>query len=309
MKNWKKIFVSVFTICMLLALSGGSVLAAAPYQYQVRVYAGNKGSLGGGSDPYVFSDITSGDSVDLRTASVQVTDTKYYWKGFRVSGRDKREIIPKESAIVKVTSDVDYVVAYGVMSQRVAYTVNYQDANGNTLAPSNTYYGDIGDRPVVAYQYIENYVPQAYAVTRTLSANEADNVFTFTYTPGATNTVVTTTTVNTITGTAAGTTAAGATGAAATTTATPEDAAVADANAGAADAINNAAANDTTVNSPDEETPQALQDQDEETPTSNIDASSGISPATVAIIVGAAALLALVGLGFFLYKKRTGGVE
>ncbi len=63
----------------------------------------------------------------------------------------------------------------------VGYTVNYQDENGRTLAESRKYYGNIGDKPVVAHIYIENYEPQALALTRTLSSNEAENVFTFVY--------------------------------------------------------------------------------------------------------------------------------
>ena len=80
---------------------------------------------------------------------------------------------------------MDYVVAYGIKGDMLAYTVNYQDANGKTLADSQTFYGNAGDKPVVAYKYIENYIPQALALTKTLSDNESENVFTFTYTPAA----------------------------------------------------------------------------------------------------------------------------
>ena len=38
-----------------------------------------------------------------------------------------------------------------------SYTVNYVDENGNELAPSRTYYGNVGDRPVVAYLYMDGY--------------------------------------------------------------------------------------------------------------------------------------------------------
>ena len=68
----------------------------------------------------------------------------------------------------------------------VAYTVNYEDEQGNKLAESQTFYGNVGDKPVVAYRYIEDYVPQALSLTKTLSDNEAENVFTFKYAPGAT---------------------------------------------------------------------------------------------------------------------------
>lgn len=37
---------------------------------------------------------------------------------------------------------------------------------------------------MAAFAYIEGYEPQAYNLTRTLSVNEAENVFTFVYSPG-----------------------------------------------------------------------------------------------------------------------------
>ena len=64
----------------------------------------------------------------------------------------------------------------------MGYTVRYVDTDGRQLLPDETYYGNIGDRPVIAYQYVENYRPQAYNLTGTLKENEAENVFTFTYT-------------------------------------------------------------------------------------------------------------------------------
>ena len=82
------------------------------------------------------------------------------------------------------------MVAYGIRGDMVAYTVNYQDADGNELAPSQQFYGNVGDKPVVAYRYIDGYVPQAAALTKTLSSNEAENVFTFVYEEGESGTVV-----------------------------------------------------------------------------------------------------------------------
>ena len=63
----------------------------------------------------------------------------------------------------------------------VSYIVNYQDTQGKVLAESQKFYGIVGEQPVVAFRYIENYQPQAYNLTRTLRKNEAENVFTFVY--------------------------------------------------------------------------------------------------------------------------------
>ena len=230
--------------------------------------------------------------------------------------------------------DADYVVAYGIKGNQVAYTVQYQDEDGNTLAESQTFYGNVGDKPVVAYRYIENFVPQALALTKTLSENEADNVFTFTYAPGETNRVVETTTTittvvpgntvyNTVTvpaGTVAGGTTTGGTNAAggnangtttggtnvtggnANETTTPGG--TTDANGG------RDADQDDTVENTDEQTPQELVDlDDEDTPTGNIDAEKSESVKTmnfsIAIIVAAAAAIVALLVALKRRNKET----
>ena len=90
-----------------------------------------------------------------------VTDDKYYVKGIRLSGRDNNETLAAPS--FTVDKDADYVVAYGIKGNMVAYTVNYQDASGNSLAESQTFYGNVGDKPVVAYRYVENYIPYIFS--------------------------------------------------------------------------------------------------------------------------------------------------
>lgn len=316
MKKCKKMFLSVLTIGMLSTLLAMNVMAAEPYTYTVNLYAGNMGTVDGGS-VVKLTDLALGTEVRLDNVSIQVADDKYYVKGVRLSGRDNSPMFSGYRFMVK--KDVDYVVAYGIIANRVAYTVNYQDVDGNTLSPSKTLYGDIGDKPVVAYEYIENYVPQALALTGTLSANEAENVFTFTYTPGEDGTVTTETTVVTVLvpGTTTTTTTevvdgtTGTTGTAGTTGTTGTNAATAtttDAGATSAAAAGNAAATDNnaagTVTSPDEGTPQGLVDLDEEeTPASDIklDEKTGF-PIAIGIAIGAVALIGVVA--FLLIRKR-----
>ena len=83
----------------------------------------------------------------------------------------------------EVEEDRDYVVVYGLLGDAVSYTVNYLDAGGNELAPSETYYGNVGDAPVIAYLYIDGYQPQAYNMTGVLDRDASKNVFSFVYTP------------------------------------------------------------------------------------------------------------------------------
>lgn len=309
MKKKIKMLTALLAAGILFSLPAGQAMAAdAPYTYTVTLYTGNKGVLENGSTQEVKSDLTYNTQLTYNINSVTVTDDRYYVKGFRLSGRDNEDALA--SPVVTVTGDADYVVAYGIKGDQVAYTVAYEDENGNELAPSDVYYGNIGDKPVVAYKYIEDYVPQALALTKTLSDNEAENIFTFTYTPGETGTVVeTTTTVTTVEGTAAeGTTGtAGAAGTAGT------GAAGTAGEAGAGEAAGEVAGEEGTetpvVENPDEETPQSLVDlDDEETPLANVDASDEDTakglPLAASIATGVVAAIALIAIFVVFFRKK-----
>lgn len=240
------------TLCLALggALAGSPVkVSAEEYTYQVMFYSGNQGSFDGteglsvnnqssGSeytveetaDAITVSGLMRGDivSFDVQAGAVELAqDSKYYLRGVRESGRDNNTV---DSSAFRVDGDAEYVVAYGIRGNQTEYTVNYRDAEGNELAPSRTYYGNVGDKPVVAYLYLENYNPQTLALTKTLSDNEAENVFTFVYTqvpmevitePGQTitnTTTVTETEPGTTSETGNGSNAGGTSGAGAGTT-------------------------------------------------------------------------------------------
>lgn len=319
MKKWKRLLVSLLTVSMTIGASAMSVMAAEPYTYKITLSAGNKGTIGGQSK-IEQADLAAGSTVTFNLNDIQVTDDKYYVKGIRLSGRDNDEALAAPA--FTIDGDADYVVAYGIKGNMVAYTVNYQDASGNALAESQTFYGNIGDKPVVAYRYIENYIPDALALTKTLSDNESENVFTFTYTPGATDRIVetTTTVTTTVPGTAtpagaAGTTGtAGTTGAAGGTTAGGTTAGGTTAGGtttggtagGTTNADNSQDTTDDTTTVPDEQTPKSLVDlDDEDTPKGNIDAKDKTSKTPIAAGVGiiAVAVAALAGLIVFLKKR------
>lgn len=216
MKRFRKILTAVLTTVMAFSLSTVSVLATEEseqgskqsYTYTITFYAGNQGefaeaeavpentaerlSVEGLSvsnpeavivqsgDKIVVSGLHAGDEVGLTAQSAIDMDTtgKYYVKGIRLSGRDNNTVA---ASAFTVKGDADYVVAYGIKGNQVGYTVHYQDKQGNLLAPSETFYGNVGDKPVVAYKFIDGYAPQALGITKTLSANAAENIFTFVY--------------------------------------------------------------------------------------------------------------------------------
>lgn len=333
MKKWKRLLVSLLTVSMTLGASTMSVMAddTTPYTYKVTLSAGNKGTING-QNKIEQTNIASGSTVTFNLNDIQVTDDKYYVKGIRLSGRDNDEALAAPA--FPIDGDADYVVAYGIKGNMVAYTVNYQDASGKSLAESQTFYGNVGDKPVVAYRYVENYIPDALALTKTLSDNESENVFTFTYTPGATDRIVeTTTTVTTTvpgtatpagaagttgatgttgasagtgTGTTAGGTAAGGTTAGGTTAGGTTTGGTADGTTTDNNSQDTTAKDKDTATSEDEQTPKSLVDlDDEDTPKGNIDAKDKTSKTPIAAGIGiiVVAVAALAGLIVFLKKR------
>lgn len=354
MKNMWKAVTSLLAFCFLLGFVPSDA-KAEEYKYQVTIYSGNQGEFSGTAglsvtgadytvsntaDAIVIKDLNPGDTVSFEPRSGAVSmsaDSKYYIQGVRISGRDNSSAVQESS--FKVEEDQEYVVAYGIKGNQVAYTINYQDADGNQLADSQTFYGNVGDKPVVAYAYVDGYTPEYRNLTKTLSANAAENVFTFTYlpnetvtvvTPGQTTTNVTEQTVTvpgTTTGGAAGGTTGGTTGgnAAGGTTrgnAAGDNAANGDAqntdNNGTGGPGNADASQDTqgtdgdnTTNIEDQETPladQNLKDLDEEeVPKSNTSLDNQkvkkSLPLVAGVGIGVAALAALAA-GIVILKKR-----
>lgn len=181
MGKMKRLLGMLFSVILLFSGAFPAEAAEGEYTYTVRIYAGQQGFIEGG-EVLIYENLKLGQQISFNQRDVTLKDgSKYYVKGIRESGKDNNTVSSNPS--FSVTGDRDYVVAYGLLNDAVAYTVNYQDLAGNALAPSETYYGNVGDKPVIAYLYIDGYQPQAYNLTKTLDRNAAENVFTFIYLP------------------------------------------------------------------------------------------------------------------------------
>ena len=208
MNRWRKILTGLFVFGLsfsVCAVEGRAAEQTEPYTYKITFHAGNQGVfrdvkkvsllqaskdatavLSADGTKITVENLEAGDIVTLedlqledeKSAVKQEESSPYYVQGIRKSGRDNDAL---ENVAITVKRDQDYVVAYGIRGDMVAYEVRYQDTDGNTLFPSQTYHGNVGDRPVVAFRYIEGYEPQAYNLTGELDKNEALNIFTFTY--------------------------------------------------------------------------------------------------------------------------------
>lgn len=300
-------------LCTAFAEKGGN---EKEYTYTVTLYAGKEGTFADGSSEVKITGKKYGEQADLGNyiRGVKVKDSdKYYVKGIRESGKDNNTA-KLEKLVFNVESDREYVVAYGIKGDMVSYTVNYQDESGNALRQSEKFYGVVGDKPVVAFQYIDGYQPQAYNLTKTLNSNEADNVFTFTYKKIASGSDTNNgsngsnsgngtgiNTDNSGTGTNTGNTGNNGTGAANTNNNGNTGAAD---NAGTGNAANNTADNNQTdngqtVESADAETPKEQVDlDDEEVPKAKINADQKAKerPAGVMYALAGIALAAILGI-------------
>lgn len=307
-KKISRLLIGMMVLCMAAGTALGVPLpasAAEGYTYTVTFYAGNQGTFAGGASKITVSGKAKGSKISFDIGQVSVPSTSpYYVKGIRESGRDNSEAVSPSA--FSVTEDVDYVVAYGIKGEQVAYTVHYLDADGNTLSDSRTYYGNVGDKPVVAFLYIEGYQPQAYNLTKTLSANEADNVFNFEYEAVET---AATQPAETAEAAAGGGAAANAAGAAAAGGAAAGGAAAGGAAAGGAAANAGAVTEVPDEAVPTTDQPEELVDlDDEETPLANtlIDEEGARRP--YPIIIGGSILLALIlcAAALWIRKKKKG---
>ena len=298
-------------LCTAFAEKGGN---EKEYTYTVTLYAGKEGTFADGSSEVKITGLKTGDVVSFagQIGGVQLKDSgKYYVKGVRESGKDNNTV---SAPAFTVDSDREYVVAYGIKGDMVSYTVNYQDESGNALRQSEKFYGVVGDKPVVAFQYIDGYQPQAYNLTKTLNSNEADNVFTFTYKKIASGSDTNngsngsnsgngtgTNTDNSGTVTNTGNTGNNGTGAANTNNNGNTGAAD---NTGTGNAANNTVDNNQTdngqtVESADAETPKEQVDlDDEEVPKAKINADQKAKgrPAGVMYALAGIALAAILGI-------------
>ena len=310
MKMWKKFLTSAVAFAMLFTLLAGNVCAAESYTYKATVYAGNHGKIIGEGDKVVIEGLKYGDKFSY-TAQLNVelpADSKYYVKGLRLSGRDNNEAEADETAVFTVTGDMDFVVAYGIKGDQVSYTVKYVDESGKSLAADDVFYGNVGDKPVVAYKFIDGYAPKALGLTKTLSKNAAENVFTFVYVKAPSNTYkevyVTgeggTSYVENIVVVPGGTAATGgATGGATNVTGGGAGAGEDDANApdGAGDeAAGGEGGSDVIVDLDDEETPLANIDADGD--------SKMALPLAGYVAMGAAGLAALIAIIILILKNK-----
>ncbi len=306
---------------------------AFSYTYTVSFSAGGQGSINGGVQVRKASGNEASASVSVKGDKIIVTgleygdviscdaqgsvsldeNSKYYVKGIRLSGRDNNTVA--QSAFL-VSGDQDYVVAYGIPGELAEYTVNYVDTDGNKLAESRTYYGNVGDEPVIAYLYIDGYIPDSYNQTGKLSSNASENVFNFVYSRAASSMAAAGNGANDNTAAGGNQAAAGAGNAAGAA----NNGTAAGANAGntiVPDGQNNpqdgiqAPQAQPNTDIADEQVPQAANDnrhdiEDEQVPLATMISESGM---VVPLAIGALGIVAILAIMIFVIAKNAKSIR
>ena len=180
----------ILSAALLLSMIIGTGALAKGYDYTIRIYAGNQGTIDGKQEISVSVPRGGTYVLDVDELNIKLTNSKYYVKGLKPAGHEADTDNLIVSQTLRVNEDQQYVVIYGIKKNLVSYTVRYMDANNKVLLPQATYYGLVGEKPVISFRYVEGYQPTAYNETKTLVSKESDNVFTFRYTPVKTETVV-----------------------------------------------------------------------------------------------------------------------
>lgn len=183
----KKKNLATILMLVLVLIVGTSATCLADglnYKYTINVYSGNEGLYKEAKEKQYVLD--PGQSITIDIKDVQVTNSKYYAKGFRIAGHDNDEALDETTGFYSMTfnakEDVSYEVAYGIKGKLVPYKVNYIDGDGNSLRGSDTYYGMLGDKPAVSFKYVEGYEPDSYYKAKKLTGDESQDVVDFVYT-------------------------------------------------------------------------------------------------------------------------------
>jgi len=183
-KKLISVFISLSILSSLFSVN------AFAYNYSTKVYSGNGGAFERGTELTLTNvgTLTFVTAYNSESGTAYITDGEnvyniilpedsiYYAKGFHRAGHE--EIL----AETVCQGSEQFVIAYGVSGEKTEYTVRYLDKQGNPLMADTVGFGADGEKAVVAYRYIEGYIPQAYNLSKTLVKGE-ENVFTFTYHP------------------------------------------------------------------------------------------------------------------------------
>lgn len=207
MKAFKRFTIAFAAVLTFLATSSTAVFAdEAPkkgYTYNVTITTGSedivftsaaiKDASNGGTDRLsgvktelskdktvlYIENVPYGVTISLTDviAGIDASKTIYSVKGVRQAGHDETN-----AGSIAVTGDAEYVVAYGVITNPVNYTVKYVDGDGNELLSPDTFIGNAGEKIEVAFRSVDGFLPDAFRKDMTLSS-EKENVATFVYHP------------------------------------------------------------------------------------------------------------------------------
>lgn len=183
-RRMQRLAVLAMTVCLILGTMAVSVFA--DYEYDMKVSAGRGQIEGKQSVDCATAEAVTTDpaanviKIDGNELKVTPPDPDHFVIGLKDAGHDNSQILTGEVTLAGRNEDTELIVAYGLKSDMVRYTVRYVNRAGAALLASETHYGVDGSKPVVAYKYVDGYLPYAYNLTGTITKGGA-NEFVFYY--------------------------------------------------------------------------------------------------------------------------------
>ena len=182
MRKCRRVLFSLLVLILLLTEMLPMTGMAVDRDYMIRFSAGNSGTIVGTAEYKGNGNATIPNVTP---------NAGYYLKGFKESGKDPTSFL-SPGGVIPADRDQDFVAVYGISGTEVQYQVQYLLYGTTTkLASDGFFFAGVGDRPVSSYIYIEGYVPYL-RTTKTIVADESQNVLYAYYTATPTETTTTT---------------------------------------------------------------------------------------------------------------------
>ncbi|MCR5097296.1 MAG: hypothetical protein K6A70_11260 [Erysipelotrichaceae bacterium] len=182
----KKILSILFAVLIFIGCGISKIEAEDVYNtYKVTIEGGQYGTVNG-NDSFELT-VHAGDELIMLNLEdlIKPNTEKYRFIGFHISGQmDNQNDVFSKLGNTVVDKDLNLVATYGFSGNLVEYHVYYTNTAGDELYPMDVFYGNEGDKPVIAYRYISGYEPKVTSYSAVLPTKASGEIleFTFVYT-------------------------------------------------------------------------------------------------------------------------------
>ena len=170
MRKTKRLICLALSAMVLLSLNAAAF--ADGRRYRVTVSGGLYGLVNG--SPRSEKEYADGESFRPGDFTVTITDERYCFTGFYVSGQEQ------PFGAQPITQDVELVARYALKAETAQIALRYRTAAGTPLHADELIRIKLGERAIVHALHIDGYTPDAYSRSLFVTGNCETS---FLYTP------------------------------------------------------------------------------------------------------------------------------